>query len=204
MIQVTTDGHRFPGVPTDPVRANFVSAGLLRDRALYFSNNRIEYRVSRSFLYFCGFMFILAGFVWHLPFDIETATPLNLMQCIALMLCWGGICSLLPYLYIRQLGMRTVIDLKTRTVATFQRGRVTREFSLADLKCLQLCYFACARYHAYELNLCFADSARINLIAVAYPRPALKLAMKLAGILRTEILDCTAENRKFPPLTATP
>lgn len=199
MTPVTTDCRRFPDVPTDPVRTDFVSSGILRERALFFSPARIEYRASHSFLFFSAFTFILAGFVWHLPCDVKTDTPLNLAQCFALILCWGGLCTLIPFFYVRQLGMRTVIDLKARTVATFQRNRATREFSLADLQCLQLCYARRDRYPAYELNLCFANAARINLIAVAYKRPALKLAMKLAGILRKEILDCTEENRKSIP-----
>ncbi len=195
MNRIVTDPSRFPGVPTDPVRTGFVSTGLLRERALYFSGTRIEYRASHSFLYFCGFLFILAAVVWHLPFDIQTATPLNLMQCIALMLGWGGICSLLPFFYILHRGQRTVIDLKTRTLSTIQRNHVTREFNLADLSCLQLCWSECAKHHAYELNLCFPDAVRINLITVAHPRPARKLASKLAGLLHKEILDCTELNK---------
>ena len=190
-----SDPSRFPGVPTDPVRTGFVSTGFLRERALYCSGTRIEYRASHSSLYFCGFLFILAAIVWHLPFDIQTATPLNLMQCIALMLCWGGICSLLPFFYLLNRGQRTVIDLNTRTLSTIQRNRVTREFNLADLRCLQLCWSKCARHHAYELNLCFPDAVRINLITVAYARPARKLASKLSGLLHKEILDCTVLNK---------
>ena len=192
-----SDPSRFPGVPTDPVRTGFVSTGFLRERALYCSGTRIEYRASHSSLYFCGFLFILAAIVWHLPFDIQTATPLNLMQCIALMLCWGGICSLLPFFYILNRGQRTVIDLNTRTLSTIQRNRVTREFNLADLRCLQLCWSKCARHHAYELNLCFPDAVRINLITVAYARPARKLASKLSSLLHKEIHDCTELNQSM-------
>ena len=192
-----SDPSRFPGVPTDPVRTGFVSTGLLRERALYCSGTRIEYRASHSSLYFCGFMFILAAVVWHLPFDIRTATPLNLMPCIALMLCWGGICSLLPFFYILNRGQRTVIDLKTRTLSTIQRNHTTSEFNLDDLRCLQLCWSECARHHAYELNLCFPDAVRINLITVAYARPARKLALKLSSLLHKEILDCTELNKSM-------
>ena len=195
MIHCTTDATRFPGVPTDPVRTGFVSTGFLRERALFFSGTRIEYRASHSFLYFCGFLFFLAAVVWHLPFDVKTATPLNLMQCIALMLCWGGLCSLLPFFYVMHRGRRTVIDLKNRTLATIQRSQTTREFNLADLQCLQLCWAKCARYNAYELNLCFPGAVRINLVTVAHQRPARKLASKLAGILRKEIFDCTELNK---------
>ena len=90
-----------------------------------------------------------------------------------------------------------VIDLKTRTLSTIQRNRTTREFNLADLRCLQLCWSECARHHAYELNLCFPDAVRINLITVAYARPARKLASKLSGLLHKEIFDCTELNQSM-------
>jgi hypothetical protein len=204
MNRILTDHRQFPDVPVEPVRTNFTSNGLLRERTLYFSASRIEYRVSRSFLYFCGFMLILAGVVWHLPFEFHTATSLTLTQWFALMLCWGGICTLIPFFYIRQLGQRTVIDLKQLTVTTLKRNRVTEESSLADLRCLQLCYAVYHHFQAYELNLCFAHGVRINLISVGYKRPALKLALKLANILRRVILDCTEENKQTQSRSSSP
>jgi hypothetical protein len=190
MNSLTTDLSRYPDVPVDPMFTKTASSGPMKSLYAPSPNQRVL-GASRSFLYQCALFCLIAVVIWFLPFDIPTATPLGLMQIISLGLVWGGICILIPYFITRQFGTRIHFDLNPLLIRVFKKKECLTEYPLSDLRCLQICFVRYDDFRAHELNLCFSEGERLNLISVYSKSSARRMAIKLADFLGRDILDCT-------------